>query len=88
MEGLFASGRIAEAIAVLVAVEFVVLLAVRRRLGRGPSWAGLGATLAAGLCLVMALRAALVDAGVPAVGLWLAAALVAHAADMVLRFRR
>ncbi len=88
MESLFASGRIAEAIAALVVAEFAVLLAVRRRLGRGPSAAGLAATLAAGLCLVMALRAALVEAGVPVIGLWLAAALVAHAADMVLRFRR
>lgn len=88
MESLFASGRIAEAIAVLVVVEFVVLVAARRWLGRGPSPVALAATLAAGLCLLMALRAAMVGAGAAAVGLWLAAALVAHVADMALRFRR
>lgn len=71
-----------------MAVEFVVLLLLRRRLGRGPSPGALAATLAAGLCLVMALRAALAGSGVASVGLWLAAALVAHAADMALRFRR
>lgn len=36
----------------------------------------------------MALREALVGAGMAAIGMWLAAALVAHAADMLLRFRR
>ena len=88
MESLFASGRIAEAIAVLMLVEFVLILALRRRLGRGPSAGALAATLLAGLCLVMALREALVGAGMAAIGMWLAAALVAHVADMLLRFRR
>ena len=88
MSGLFASGRIVEAILVLVAAEAVLLMAIRARLGRGPRPAAILATLAAGACLMLALRAALTGAGWPAVAAWLAAALVAHAADMALRFRR
>lgn len=46
------------------------------------------ASLVSGLLLVFALRAALVGAGAQGVGPWLAAAFVAHLADMAIRFRR
>ncbi len=55
----------------------------RRR--RGPWSASLACTLAAGLCLMLALRAALASAGV----IWIVAAVsaagAAHAADLALR---
>lgn len=88
MEALFEGGRIAEIIAVLVIVEFVLLAAWGRRSGRGPGAASLAATLAAGLFLVLALRAALDGGSAAAIGMWLAAAFVAHGADMAIRFRR
>ena len=88
MESLFSSGRIADLIVMLVAVEFAVLVAWGRRHGRGPGAASLAATLAAGLFLVLALRSALVGAGAQGIGPWLAAAFVAHLADMAIRFRR
>ena len=88
MDALFASGRIIDAILVLVALEAVALLLLRRRRGRGPAPASLLANLAAGAALMLALRTALTGAGWPLTALCLLGALAAHAAEMWLRFRR
>ena len=85
---LFASGRIVDAILVLVALEALVLLGVRARWGRGPAPGALLSNLASGAALMLALRAALTGAAWLSVAAWLAAALAAHIAEMVIRFRR
>lgn len=81
----FASGRIIDAILLLVAGEALVLAWLGRRSGLPlPS---LLVNLASGAALMLALRAALVGAGwIPVAG-WMLAGLIAHLADLGLRFR-
>ncbi|MBA9063485.1 MULTISPECIES: hypothetical protein [Methylobacterium] len=90
MEGLlaplFASGRIVDGILLLVAGEALVLAWLVRRRG-GPPLPSLLANLASGAALMLALRAALVGDGWIAVAAWMLAGLVAHLADLGLRFR-
>jgi len=87
VSGLFESGRIIDAILVLVAAEAAVLVALHLRTGRGPAPSALLSNLAAGLFLLLALRAALADLSWVWVALPLAAALAAHVSDQRLRFR-
>jgi len=93
MEALFASGRIAEFILVMMLAEATVFCVLaylwRDRLwhGRLPL-AGLLLNLAAGACLVLALRAVLVDAPWTLAGFWLALALAAHLGDLFRRLWR
>ena len=85
LEGLYASGRVADLLVALVALEAVALSWWHRRAGRpGLPW-GLLLTLATGAALVMALGAALTDAPWQTVGGWLLAALAGHVADTWLR---
>jgi hypothetical protein len=97
----FASGRIADVALVLMCIEALGLLVfVRRRHRRRAAAAnvsfmgaprmgsvGLLANLAAGACLVLALRAALKHDSWLAVAGFLSAALVAHIVDVVQRVR-
>ncbi|MCJ2136151.1 hypothetical protein MKK69_19205 [Methylobacterium sp. J-026] len=85
MEALFASGRIIDGILLLVAGEAILLAWLRRR--GGPPLPALLANLASGAALMLALRSALVAAGWINVAGWLLAGLVAHLADLGLRFR-
>jgi len=78
-----ASGRLVDAILVLVAVEAAFLFALRRRFRW--STAGVLANLAAGAFLLLALRGALTGAAAHWIMLALAAALVAHLADLKMR---
>ncbi|KQP99856.1 conserved protein of unknown function; putative membrane protein [Methylorubrum extorquens] len=84
---LFASGRIVDAILVLVVLEALVLLGMRARWGRGPAPGALLSNLASGAALMLALRAALTGTAWPGIAVWLAAALAAHLAEMVIRFQ-
>jgi hypothetical protein len=84
---LFASGRIIDAILVLVAIEAAFLLAWRARTGRGPAPLPLLCNLASGASLMLALRAALTGAAWPAVAACLVASLVAHLSELALRLR-
>ncbi len=79
--------RVVDLVLLLVLLEGVVLVAWHRRSGRGPRPRQVVADLAAGAALLLALRAALVDAHWAVPAAWLAAALVAHVADLVLRWR-
>ena len=81
----FASGRIVDAILGLVAVEAVALLVLRRWTGRGPAPIALLSNLASGAALMLALRAALVQAAWPVVAGWMLAALGAHLGDLLPR---
>lgn len=79
---LFASGRIVDAILLLVAAEAALVAVLPGRLGpRAPLLAG----LAAGAGLMLALRAALIGAPWPWIAAALAAAFAAHLAEMGLR---
>lgn len=69
-------------------VEALVLAVCCRRSARAPSFAELVPNLTAGLCLMLALRSALQANGWPGLALWLAAAGVAHGADLWMRWRR
>ncbi|WP_375463685.1 hypothetical protein [uncultured Methylobacterium sp.] len=88
MAAWFASGRIIDAILVLVALEAVALLVLRRRAGRGPAPAKMLCNLASGASLMLAVRAGLVGADWPVVALCLMAALAAHLGELSLRLRR
>jgi hypothetical protein len=87
MSGLFASGGIVDLILALTVLEGLVLTAYRLRTGRGPAPGPLLANLLAGICLLLAVRAALVDAWWGWLALCLAGSLVAHLADLRLRWR-
>jgi len=75
---LFSSGRIIDVILVLMAIQATVLLAVHRRTGTGMAPADYFINLLPGACLMLALRAALVNAHWTWVALCLVAALLAH----------
>ena len=83
----FSSGRIVDAILVLVALEALALLALRWRTGRGPAPVALLCNLASGAALMLAVRAALIAAGWPVVAFWMLVSLVAHLGDLVPRLR-
>ncbi|MBS0560826.1 MAG: hypothetical protein JSR21_12295 [Proteobacteria bacterium] len=85
MSDLFASGRIVDAILVLMLLEAAGLAVWRWRTGGGLSLRAVTAALGAGAALLLALRAALTGASWPVVAFWLAAALLAHAADLAAR---
>jgi hypothetical protein len=84
VEALFASGRVVDIALALMLLEAAWLWVYRRMRGRAFPPADLAWNLAAGACLLLALRAALTQAGWPWVALFLSAALVAHVGD----FRR
>lgn len=82
MTSLFASGRVVDLILGLIALEAVALAVYRSRTGRGlavPRFAGF---LLSGAFLMLALRAALVDAWWGWIALCLGASLVAHLVDL------
>ncbi len=81
------SGRIAELILLLVLLEALAFALLGRR-ARGLELRQVAGTLAAGAALLLALRAALRDEPWTAVAGWLALAGVAHAADLLRRWRR
>jgi hypothetical protein len=83
LEALFESGRIVTLILVAVALEAAVLLWLLRRAGRLAF--GVAANLAAGACLLMAVRSALAGEPWPSTALWLALSLPAHLLDLGLR---
>ena len=85
MSDLFASGRIVDAVLLLVAAEAFVILAWRRR--AKPGAGALLINLASGACLMLALRVALVGAHWTWLALALLGALAAHLADLWLRLR-
>lgn len=85
---LFDSGRIVELILGLMLLEAVALVVWQRRTGRGIAPLDLCVNLAAGALLLLALRAALPAAASLDPAPFLAAALVAHIADLARRWNR
>ena len=81
-----------DAILVLVILEAVALVLYHRRTGRGIAPSRLLGNLAAGFCLVLAVRLALAGTsrtlgGEAAIGAALFAALIAHLVDLASRWR-
>jgi hypothetical protein len=87
MDEFFASGRVADLLLGLMALEAALLGVYRLLAGRGPSLTELLANLGAGACLLLALRALLTGAGWQAAALWLSGALILHLADLATRWR-
>jgi hypothetical protein len=87
MESLFASGRIADIALVVMAAEAVILYAVTALRRDVIRYRALLANLAAGACLVIAVRLALVGASWQWIAIALAASLLAHSTDLALRLR-
>jgi hypothetical protein len=75
-----------DAILTLVALEALAITAYRRWSGRGPALLPLFANLAAGACLLLALRASLLGGTMSVWGPWLAVSFVAHLIDLRARF--
>lgn len=89
MEALFASGRVVDLILLMVAAEVLCVLVWRqwaRRGGLAP--AELIRLLLPGVCLLAALRGALVGAWWGWIAAWLLAALAAHVGDLARRWGR
>jgi hypothetical protein len=76
-----------DGVIVFMLIEVAVLLAYRRRTGRGVDAAVLLPNVAAGLCLLLALSAALHAAGGGWIALALTGAGVAHVLDLRTRWR-
>ena len=72
----------------LTLLECVALVVYHRLTRRGVAPKDYALNLASGLCLMFALRCALVKADWPWVALWLAAAGLAHGADIISRWKR
>jgi hypothetical protein len=87
LEAMVSDGTIVPLILALVVAEGIALTVFHRLTGRGPAPAALVANLAAGGCLLLALRSALRGDSASAVSGWLAAGFVAHLCDITLRWR-
>lgn len=88
MSDLIASGRIVDIVLGFVVLEIALLTVYRRVSGRGIATLDLLFNLLAGVCLLLALRSALVGAAWIWIAVWLSAALLAHVADLARRWRR
>jgi hypothetical protein len=87
MQQFFDSGRIVDAIVLVMILEAIVLLAYRRATGRGLGFVDILSVLLPGACLLLALRAALRGEDWSAIALWLIAAFLLHLADIWRRVR-
>ena len=84
---LFATGYIVDLILIFTAIEAALMLAYHRRTGRGLPPADLLSNLLSGVCLMLALRGALVDAWWGWIAACLLAALLAHLNDLRRRWQ-
>ena len=85
MEEFIRSGRIADVILVAIAVETMLVGFFFWRRGQGLALVSFAASALAGGSIVLALRAVLRESGWLFVAIYLAAALLAHLADLALR---
>jgi len=83
---LFHSGRIIDIIILLVVLEIAVLLSLHRIRSLGPKPQVLLPTLASGLLLMLALRAAIADLRWELIALPLTLALITHIIDLIQRY--
>ena len=83
---LFATGRIADCIIGLMLLEFAALTLIRARGASGIPPLELGASLAAGISLLLAMRAALAGSSWPQMAMWLIVSLMAHVLYLKIRW--
>ncbi|MBS7793043.1 hypothetical protein KTR66_23880 [Roseococcus sp. SDR] len=88
MADFFASGRVAELILLMLALEGAALGIYHRMTGRGIALRAILPFLLAGAAFALSLRAALTGAGWPLVALPLMGAFGAHVWDIAARWRR
>jgi hypothetical protein len=88
MADLFATGRIVDLIIALVVLEALTVLVLSRLAPRSMDFLALLPTLASGLLLLLALRAAIAGLGWQLIAAPLALALIAHLVDLRVRWRR
>lgn len=88
MADFFASGRVADLILLMLALEGGALAIYHRRTGRGIALRAILPFLLAGAAFALSLRAALTGAGWPLVALPLMGAFAAHLWDIAARWRR
>lgn len=86
MGELFSSARIIDFIVALMLLELAILAFVRSRMHRGIVPTELAASLAAGMGLLLALRAALLGLSWQHIATWLIFALIAHVLYLTLRW--
>lgn len=85
LQSLISTGQIVDVILVVLALEVMGLLILRRRTGHPVHAVALLAAALPGVCLLLALRAALTGAEPWWIALWLAASFPAHLLDLRLR---
>lgn len=88
MQALFASGHVVDIALALTVIEAGLVTWYARRIGRGPAPGPFLGNLLSGVCLMLALRAALVGAWWGWIGFFLIGALAAHLSDLRWRWRR
>ncbi len=88
MHELFTSGRVVDWVLGVMAIEALVLGAYYRFTGRGVAIFNLLANLASGVCLLLALRAALTGQPWTWVAAALSASLLGHLLDLSRRWHR
>lgn len=87
LEGL-SSVTVIDLVIGLTLFEGLALALYHRRTGKGVPVGDFAVNLVSGLCLMLALRAAVTDAAWHWIGLWLTVAGGAHATDLMRRWRR
>lgn len=87
-DSVYSNARVVEGILVLMLLEGIALLVLRKTLRRGLPPLEVLTTLGAGAALMLSLRAAMLGSGRPQIASWLLVALIAHGSDVVLRWRR
>lgn len=80
--------NLVDLVVALTLLECVALVGYHRLTRRGVAPKDYALNLASGLCLMFALRCALVTADWQWVALWLTAAGLAHGADIISRWKR
>lgn len=88
LQALWDAGWLLNAVIGITLLEAAALLLYRRVSGKGIALRDWGLNLLSGLCLMMAVRSAVLDAAWPAIAAWLSAAGLAHGADLFSRWRR
>jgi len=79
-------GRFIDWLLVLVAIEIIAISLFWWKTGRGISFAHVLPMIGAGACLMLAMRAILLDSPWQVLGFWLFCSLVCHLIDLRLRW--
>ena len=88
MQAFFDSGNVFSMIIAMTILEAVLLLALYGSSRQGIRPLYLIPNLAAGICLMMALRAAVLDQPWTGIAIWLVSALIAHVIEVAARWER